>query len=143
MADFCETLKWLLEKATPGKWFIEHRKHDDMDGQKYDTYDAALVLSEWCEHHPVADCSANHTCGINCGANAAVIAYLRNHAEAILRVVEAAKPFRSGAQWGKWKAWLVNGAPSRDKGIAAARQIVKLQMAVDEALAALNADKGV
>ena len=46
---------------------------------------------------------------------------------------KAIKPFIPGAMdgiWGKWKAWIVGGAPTRDEGIAAAQKITKLQAAL-------------
>lgn len=42
-------------------------------------------------------------------------------------------PFTSGGEWGKWLAWLVEGAPTREEGLAAAKIIVGCQCAADEA----------
>lgn len=47
----------------------------------------------------------------------------------------ALEPFTSGGHWGSWLSWLVNGAPDREKGKAAAKQIVRWQAAADEARA--------
>jgi hypothetical protein len=47
----------------------------------------------------------------------------------------AAEFFQSGGDWGKWKAWLVNGPEHRAYGIDAARAITKAQAALDAALA--------
>lgn len=48
---------------------------------------------------------------------------------------EALEPFASGGEWGKWKAWLVEGAPTREEGIAAARMLTRLQVKADAVLA--------
>lgn len=48
----------------------------------------------------------------------------------------ALTPFASGGEWGRVKAWIVNGAPDRDTGIAAAAAITRWQTAVDVALSA-------
>ena len=50
------------------------------------------------------------------------------------RLKVAAAPFQSGGDWGKWKAWLTEGAPTREDGIQAARQITKWQVALDSSL---------
>ncbi|PXW55593.1 hypothetical protein [Methylobacterium sp. B4] len=47
---------------------------------------------------------------------------------------EALKPFSAGGKWGVWTAWIVNGAPDREQGKAAAKQIVQWRAAVDVAL---------
>lgn len=50
------------------------------------------------------------------------------------RLEEALGAFTSGGEWGKWLAWLVEGAPTREEGIAAAKIIVRCQCAADKAL---------
>ena len=56
----------------------------------------------------------------------------------VMRYIEqleaALEPFKSG-EWGAWKAWLVEGAPTRAEGIQAAKTITKYQWGVDEVLA--------
>jgi hypothetical protein len=51
------------------------------------------------------------------------------------RLRAALEPYRSGGSWGGWLAWLIAGAPDREKGKATAKQIVRWQTAADEALA--------
>jgi hypothetical protein len=54
-----------------------------------------------------------------------------------LRTVEALRLFAPGSHdgwWGRVKAWIVNGAPTREDGIAAAKQITEWQCLVDDAL---------
>ena len=46
----------------------------------------------------------------------------------------ALEPFRSG-EWGAIKAWIVEGAPTREEGIAAARHLTALNAQVDALLA--------
>jgi hypothetical protein len=53
-----DTLKALLEKATPGPWKIEHEKASAL-GPKFD---GPVVYAEDCETHYVADFSQNHSC---------------------------------------------------------------------------------
>ena len=44
---------------------------------------------------------------------------------------EALTPFLPGAgEWGRYLAWIVNGAPTRDEGVEAARQIVEWRAAL-------------
>ena len=62
------------------------------------------------------------------------IAALRARVE---RVEGAARPFASGGEWGKWKAWLVEGARVLDKlseGLDGAQAITRWQVRVDAAL---------
>lgn len=47
---------------------------------------------------------------------------------------KALEPFGSGGEWGKYLAWIVNGAPTREQGVAAAKQIVSWRNAVDQVL---------
>lgn len=47
----------------------------------------------------------------------------------------AASAFRSGGEWGRWKAWLVAGAPSREMGLEAARRITAAQATLDKVCA--------
>lgn len=45
-------LPWRVEVST-----------GEMDGRaKFETGSKVLIYSEDCEHHPVADCSCNHSC---------------------------------------------------------------------------------
>ncbi len=53
----------------------------------------------------------------------------------VARLREALGAFSSGGEWGKWLAWLVNGAPTRQEGIEAAKIIVHCQCCVDKVLA--------
>ena len=48
---------------------------------------------------------------------------------------KALTPFGSGGEWGKVKAWVVEGAPDRAEGIAAAKRLTTLQVVADAALA--------
>lgn len=50
------------------------------------------------------------------------------------QLVNALGPYSSGGEWGKWLAWLVEGAPTREQGIAAAKIIVSCQVAADAIL---------
>lgn len=50
------------------------------------------------------------------------------------RLREALEPFRASGDWGKWLAWLTEGAPTRDDGLLAARSIVWMRAKVDEVL---------
>lgn len=50
------------------------------------------------------------------------------------RLAEALQPFKSG-EWGAILAWIVQGAPTHDQGIAAAAKFRQQIYAVDEALA--------
>lgn len=59
----------------------------------------------------------------------------RSKGERIITLENALRPFCSGSEWGKWKAWLVNGAPDREQGIEAAKKIVRLNMMADSAIA--------
>ena len=52
----------------------------------------------------------------------------------IERLEAALEPFKSG-EWGAWKAWLVEGAPTRAEGIQAAKMLTTYQCRVDEVLA--------
>ncbi len=52
---------------------------------------------------------------------------------------QALKPFASGGDWGSWFSWLINGAPDRAEGKAAAKQIVRWQVAADEAISRARA----
>ncbi|MDI3463659.1 MAG: hypothetical protein OJF50_002480 [Nitrospira sp.] len=58
--------------------------------------------------------------------------------EPVMRYIErleaALEPFKSG-EWGAWKAWLVEGAPTRAEGIQAAKILTKYQCVVDDLLA--------
>lgn len=47
---------------------------------------------------------------------------------------EALRPFAAGGPWGGWLSWLINGAPDREQGKAAAKQIVHWRAAVDVVL---------
>lgn len=61
----------------------------------------------------------------------------------LARVEEALRPFTSGGNWGKWKAWLVEGARHLGKvseGLDAAQAITRWQCQVDEAVAVLTPD---
>lgn len=58
--------------------------------------------------------------------------------ERIAKMENTLRLFAPGSHdgwWGRIKAWIVNGATTRDEGIAAARQITEWQCAVDDALA--------
>ena len=57
---------------------------------------------------------------------------------ALLDVVEAARPFGSGSDWGKVKAWICEGAPDRETGIQYAKALTGLQVALDAALGSLE-----
>jgi len=46
----------------------------------------------------------------------------------------ALRPFAAGGPWGGWLSWLINGAPDREQGKAAAKQIVHWRAAVDVVL---------
>ena len=48
--------------ATMGSWHLEHRTKSDLDGQKWESFGPCLVMSTECDRHPVADCSAHHSC---------------------------------------------------------------------------------
>jgi hypothetical protein len=65
------------------------------------------------------------------------LAPLPNQAKAeAARLRAALAPFQPGAGdgiWGRIKAFIVNGAPTREEGIAIARQITEWQCAIDEA----------
>lgn len=58
--------------------------------------------------------------------------------DALLAVVDAARPFGSGWEWGKIKAWMMGGAPDRSDAMNLARTLTGLQVALDAALAALD-----
>jgi hypothetical protein len=51
------------------------------------------------------------------------------------------KGYRIFGRKGAWLSWLVNGAPDREQGKAAAKEIVRLQVALDEALASTPNDE--
>ena len=44
------------------------------------------------------------------------------------------KAFRTSEEWGAVKAWMVEGAPTRQEGIEAAKRITKAQYDLDAAL---------
>lgn len=52
----------------------------------------------------------------------------------VRRLREALKPFASGGEWGAVKAWIVNGAPTREDGIAAAKRITHMNVVADNAI---------
>ena len=64
-------------------------------------------------------------------------AALRRQSPEAARLREALEPFAAGAGngvWGKWKAWIVAGAPTHEEGIHAARHVTELQSAASDAL---------
>lgn len=88
-------LEEALAKATPGPWTVERRDATDLDGQRYETEGPALVMAlDDCEHHPVADCSANHSCGRACEDNADAITKAVNLAPALIARLRAAEAER-------------------------------------------------
>ena len=85
IADFASTLRVLLEKATPGKWEFHPLHwgaadvtHPIGEGEKWD---GNLILNGHRQSYVVKEGK---------WYDATLIAYLRNHAEALLAVVEAA-----------------------------------------------------
>lgn len=59
-------------------------------------------------------------------------ANMRHH---IALLTKAIAPFRTGMlAWGQIKAWIVNGAPTRDEGIASAKALTDAQVALDNAI---------
>ena len=42
--------------------------------------------------------------------------------------------FRSSEEWGAVKAWMVEGAPTRQEGVEAAKRITKAQYEMENAL---------
>ncbi len=49
-------------------------------------------------------------------------------------LMEAAEFFRSGGDWGLVKAWIVNGASSKDRGVSFAKLLTAAQVKIDAAL---------
>lgn len=49
------------------------------------------------------------------------------------RLRAALEPFKSGGNWGRYKAWLTCGPPTQADGVRAAKQITEWQVAVDRA----------
>lgn len=80
-----EQAKALLDGATEGPWLTISRGQNELDAPKYNSGEC-LVMSEDCEHHPVADCSCNHSCRMDyeCEANARLIAAAPDAMETII-----------------------------------------------------------
>src|ERR1700741_1711976 len=79
-----------MSEPTTGKFYVEMFNHDDI--QRPTRFQGpCVVYSDDCKHHPVADCSCNHTCRMEneCVANAELIAEALNvHSETRLRPLE-------------------------------------------------------
>jgi hypothetical protein len=90
---FADKLKELRERATPGNLTLENFNADDLNSPN--RFDGPVVIysNEDCETHPVADFSCNHTCrdADEANANAALFAFLANHAAEIEALVRAAE----------------------------------------------------
>lgn len=57
-------------------------------------------------------------------------------------LLAALKPFTSGGgEWGNYKAWIVNGAPTKEAGIQAAKWLTSCQVKADEATVAAKGKK--
>ena len=135
LRDTLARLRALHEKATQGEWrwdgddlwhFGTGYADTEADPHRYSGIKSDTRLRE----------------SLILAANKELIAALHNAFPALAaaldraqRVEEAAQFFRSGANWGTWKAWMVNGAATRDEGIAGAKQIVAATAALEIALA--------
>ena len=53
----------------------------------------------------------------------------------IARLREVLEFYGPSGDWGKWLAWIVNGAPTHGQGVDAAKSIAKHQLKVEAALA--------
>ena len=62
---------------------------------------------------------------------AAALDALERERDALQQVLEFFAPGSESGRWGKWLAWLVEGAPVREDGIAAAREIVNQRAKLD------------
>ena len=114
-----------MSEHTPGKWIAKGGlEGDDMRWG---------IFTDGPLHYHIATIG-NGAPGDSCeteGHNAAFIVKAVNIHD---QLVEALEPYQSGEEWGAWLAWIVEGAPTREQGIAAAKAIVKCQNAVDHAI---------
>lgn len=80
----------MADNTTPRPWAVySDEGSNGIDSPKYPTKAAVMIYADGdCEHHPIADCSANHTCRMDweCEANAALIVRAVNNHD---RLVDA------------------------------------------------------
>lgn len=96
MTAFLPELKRLKEAATKGPLTIEWFNADDAQRPNRFAGPVVVYSDTDCETHPVADFSCNHTCrdAETARANAALHAFLVNHADALAALVEGAEKMR-------------------------------------------------
>lgn len=91
------------------------------------------------ERNEVAEMQIRYLCGAFAGTideKAALVLRVRELETENARLRAALGPFASGEQWSRRLSWLINGAPDREQGEAEAKDIVRVQTAVDAVLAA-------
>jgi hypothetical protein len=47
---------------TPTPWYVMESTGQMDSKAKFETGSKVLIFSDDCEHHPIADCSCNHSC---------------------------------------------------------------------------------
>ena len=78
----------------------------------------------------------------NLKAAESALAALREQAERDAKVIEAARYFDFGGDWGTRMAMITNGAATREEGIAHNKEIVRAQRKLSAALAARAKEPG-